>query len=106
MGSLKRKHMRWTPSRKRFFWHGNKRRLKKQSGKLIKKQKELNNQNGKESEKDEEEDSDDENLEEIEKDIEEIEQIQSDIADVIGFLFKTHRELSIELYFFCCIGLY
>jgi len=62
--------------------------------KLIKKQKELNNQVGKETEKDEEDDSDDENLEEIEKDIEEIEQIQSDIADVIGFLFKTHRELS------------
>jgi hypothetical protein len=41
------------------------------------------------------EDSDEEdNLEEeIEKDIEDIEDIQSSIADVIGFLFKTHKDL-------------
>ena len=39
-------------------------------------------------------DSDEELLEDIEKDIEEIEQIQSDIADVIGFLFKTHKDIS------------
>jgi len=62
--------------------------------KLLKKQNELNSQEKKETEKDDEEDSDDENLDEVEKDIEEIEQIQSDIADVIGFLFKSHRELS------------
>lgn len=63
--------------------------------KLLKKQKELNSDVGKETEKDDDEpDSDEENLDEIEKDIEEIEQIQSDIADVIGFLFKTHKELS------------
>jgi hypothetical protein len=60
--------------------------------KLINKQDDLKKNPKK---KEEVEDSDDEdNLEEeIEKDIEDIEQIQTAIADVIGFLFKTHKDL-------------
>jgi hypothetical protein len=42
-------------------------------------------------------DSDEELMEEIEKDIEEIENIQSDIADLIGFLFKTHKSLTSDI---------
>lgn len=43
---------------------------------------------------DEEEEDEEDLLDDIEKDIEEIETIQSDIADVIGYLFKTHKEIS------------
>jgi hypothetical protein len=62
--------------------------------KLINKHKEVKHTTDVKEKDEEEPDSDEELLDDLEKDIEEIENIQSDIADVVGFLFKTHKDFS------------
>ena len=70
--------------------------LKDRRNKLLAKKE--NSKNLKNNKKTNDDDSDDDNISDlIDEDIEQIENIQSEIADNIGILLKTHKNLSEEI---------